>query len=156
MKILTKGKLEILIDREDTSLIENFSLSIVSSGYVLCYSKERKTYTYLHRILMNAQPGMDVDHINGNKLDNRKENLRVCTRSQNLRNAVSPKPNRTLPKGVYFVVGKRAKPYQVKFKFENSWISCGCYSSVEAAEAAYKRVIDFWHKQFSFIKSRKV
>lgn len=156
MKTILKGSLELQIDAEDSVYVESFSLSVVSSGYVCCFDKATKTYAYLHRLLLNAPAGYDVDHINGNKLDNRKENLRICTRSQNLRNAKSPKPDRILPKGVYLVSGKRTKPYQVKFKFEGCWVSCGYYSTVESAEAAYKRAIDFWHGQFSFNSSRKV
>lgn len=41
---------------------------------------------YLHRLIMNCPEGMVVDHINGDTLDNRKVNLRVCTRSENLLN----------------------------------------------------------------------
>jgi HNH endonuclease/AP2 domain len=39
--------------------------------------------TYLHRCIMKTPKGLDTDHINGDKLDNRRENLRITTRSQN-------------------------------------------------------------------------
>ena len=41
----------------------------------------------MHRFITNAPEDMDVDHKNGNQFDNQKDNLRVCTRSQNLANA---------------------------------------------------------------------
>lgn len=40
----------------------------------------------MHRVITSAPPGMEVDHINGNGLDNRRGNLRVCTKSGNQRN----------------------------------------------------------------------
>lgn len=58
-------------------------------------------YLFMHRVITSAQPGMDVDHINGNGLDNRKINLRVCTRSQNLQNKPR-RPGTSRFKGVYW------------------------------------------------------
>ncbi len=48
------------------------------------YAKSRNLY--MHRVIVNAKPGEAVDHINGNKRDNRKENLRICTYSANNQN----------------------------------------------------------------------
>src|SRR5690625_2672181 len=46
----------------------------------------KKRTVYLHRLIMNPPPDMVVDHINGDKLDNRRSNLRICSHRQNLWN----------------------------------------------------------------------
>lgn len=53
-----------------------------------------------HRLIMDAPMGLDVDHINRNTLDNRKSNLRIATRTQNLHNTDAPKHNKSGHKGV--------------------------------------------------------
>ena len=54
----------------------------------------------MHRIIMCVPKGMFVDHINHNTLDNRRENLRICTQSQNSHNAVLSTRNSSGYKGV--------------------------------------------------------
>lgn len=49
---------------------------------------QKKQSIFLHRFIMDAPAGMDVDHINHDPLDNRRSNLRVVTRAQNLQNLV--------------------------------------------------------------------
>ena len=71
---------KVLLDIEDYSNISN-QRWFVSNGYC-CNSKGK----YLHRIIMTASSNEIVDHINGNKLDNRKCNLRFVTKSQNGQN----------------------------------------------------------------------
>ena len=63
----------------------------------------------VHRVVMDAPKGMDVDHINGNGLDNRKENLRLCTRSQNAMNRKPRFDNPTGYKGVQYTPTHRQK-----------------------------------------------
>jgi hypothetical protein len=55
---------------------------------------------YMHRLIMNAPRGLDVDHANGNSLDNRRSNLRLASRSQNQANRPAPRNNQTGFKGV--------------------------------------------------------
>lgn len=62
----------------------------------------------LHRLIMNCPKDMIVDHINGNPLDNRKCNLRICTNQQNICNCDIPKNNKSGCKGVYW-----SKAYKV-------------------------------------------
>lgn len=57
-----------------------------SKGYPVC--KLNNKQTLMHRLLIDVPAGMQVDHINGNKFDNRKINLRVCTNAQNTQNRI--------------------------------------------------------------------
>jgi hypothetical protein len=54
----------------------------------------------MHNVIMNPPKGMFVDHMNGDRLDNTKENLRLCTNEENQRNRKVPKNNTTGYKGV--------------------------------------------------------
>jgi hypothetical protein len=54
----------------------------------------------MHRQIMGAKEGQEIDHINGNGLDNRRENLRIVTRSQNLANRPAFKSSKSGYKGV--------------------------------------------------------
>ncbi len=83
---LTKGKYA-LIDNEDFKKISSITWHCSSEGYAI-HSLHKKPYAILmHRMIMKTPQGKDTDHINGNRLDNRKHNLRICSRSENLRNS---------------------------------------------------------------------
>lgn len=93
----------MLVDVEDVERIANVRWFVSWNGYALNRSKVNGKNTTLraHRVIMDAPLGMDIDHLNHNKLDNRKDNLRICTRSENLFNKLgvrgyyfNPKRNR--------------------------------------------------------------
>ena len=66
----------------------------------------------MHRLIIQAPKGLDTDHINGNRLDNRRKNLRICTHQQNIWNSVKNKYSNNDFKGVYFV--KRTNNWEAK------------------------------------------
>lgn len=79
------------VDKEDILLLIPFNWYVNQAGYVeTCISG--KAFS-VHRIILgnNIPKGMVVDHINGNKLDNRKCNLRICTARQNSYNRGKPR-----------------------------------------------------------------
>jgi hypothetical protein len=69
---------KILLDKNDYEQLKDISWHIGAKGYVMSNNN-----LYLNRVIMKTPKGMDTDHINGNKLDNRKQNLRIATRTQN-------------------------------------------------------------------------
>ncbi len=63
--------------------------------------KDSKTYIIrMHRLILNAQKGQQIDHINRNGLDNRRSNLRFCTSSQNIQNQTTMRSGTSRYKGV--------------------------------------------------------
>ena len=99
-------------------------------GYVR--SSASQGSTYLHRLISNAPKGKDVDHINGNTLDNRRVNLRIVTRQQNLMNS---RPRRNGFKGVYWQSHRNKWRAQIVFNGEH--VTIGSFDSERKAAVAY-------------------
>lgn len=72
------------VDDEDYSLLSKYSWRLHNRGYAITNSGKKRLL--MHRIVLKAKKGQEIDHINRNKLDNRKSNLRFCTRSENMLN----------------------------------------------------------------------
>lgn len=109
-----------------------------------------------HRYLMNPPEGLYIDHINGNPLDNRKCNLRICTNSQNQMNARSPITKKSkLPKGVSKSKSNPGNPFQVRISYDGIRVQIGYFKTIEEAEAAYKKAAEFYQGSFAFHLSRK-
>jgi hypothetical protein len=83
------GDQQILIDRADLKGIDLSSLRITPAGYAAIGK------ILLHRLILNPPEDMEVDHKNLNRLDNRRQNLRICSHSGNMMNRGKQKT--TLP-----------------------------------------------------------
>ena len=78
----SKGKeIKVLVDSDKYDELSKYRWYIKNRNYV--YTQIDRKTIHLHRLIMNAKSNQIVDHINRNPLDNRVENLRFCTRSQN-------------------------------------------------------------------------
>lgn len=136
MKIL---ECEILVDKE----FEQYILSNIwhvrktSSGQIYFYHFDHKKRISLHRYITNCPKGMVVDHINGNTLDNRKENLRICTNKENAYNQKKHKGNRhSKYKGVTFRKELKSKPWEAMIYKDYKSKRLGYFATeIEAAKA---------------------
>lgn len=88
----------------------------------------------IHRYILNAPPGYEIDHINHNPLDNRKINLRICTHQQNQFNQPLQKNNYSGVTGVSFYPPR--KKYRARIKYNQKELHLGYYTSfLEAVQA---------------------
>ena len=91
-----------LIDEEDMEVVSGFRW-FIRDGYAsatFTFTHTRMHTVYMHRLIVRPDPGLVVDHINGNRLDNRRCNLRAITQAKNLAHRVKPNPNATGAAGV--------------------------------------------------------
>ena len=102
--ILQLGAAKFYFDLEDLSLIESRNWYRDKDGYLVsCYFfNGHRRFVRFHRIVMKAKPGQFVDHINKDRADNRKCNLRCCRRAENDRNRGTYATNTSGVTGVYF------------------------------------------------------
>lgn len=89
----------------------------------------------MHRLLLDARPGEIIDHINGNGLDNRRSNLRLCSHDQNMHNVHQPSRSKHGYFGVKF--DARCGKWIAGIKANNRTRYLGAYDSPEQAAAAY-------------------
>src|SRR6266513_4663456 len=85
---LTKGKYA-LVDDVDFEWLNQWKWHITTNRYASRTLWPSKKDVYMHRIILNAQKGQEVDHINRDPLDNRRSNISLCTHAQNMANKVS-------------------------------------------------------------------
>ena len=152
--ILTQGKVTI-VDNEDYDYLMQWKWQF-HNGYArrtqhICMigTKRIKKQIALHRIVLNNPDGLQVDHINGNRLDNRKENLRVCTCAENVRNRSTPSNNTSGFKGVFW--DKRMKKWQAQISADSKTIRLGYFTSTIEAAKAYNIAATELHGQFAKI-----
>lgn len=126
---------QIIVDDDFDEELLRFSWNINNRGYVHAkIVKDRKEcWISMHRFLANATEGQLVDHRNGNKLDNRLCNLRLCTFAQNSYNKSISSKNITGYKGVILRYGK----YKAQIKVDGKHIQLGSFDDITQAAYAY-------------------
>lgn len=134
---LTSGVL--VIDKEDWERLNHLTWCVDRNGYVVNSQKYREgarvrsRKVMLHRIITNAPRGMEVDHINHDPLDNRRCNLRIVTRQQNVVNGRGVPNSSSRYKGVT----KRGEKWSAGIKINGKNIRLGCFMREEDAARAY-------------------
>jgi hypothetical protein len=111
---LTNSEQYALVDDEDADRVNSYRWYVGTKGYILAYlgqaEDSRPIFAKLHRFVLDLHPGdLGVDHRNRDKLDNRKENLRLATQTQNRQNLSRFSAHaRSGYRNVYWVSAKQA------------------------------------------------
>lgn len=153
--MITQERLKFLFDLVDGRLIRKFKRGKAPKG-TSSFSKDRDGYLVVgidnklyrtHRLIWlyvyGEHPIGDIDHINRDKTDNRPENLRCVTKSQNKQNMTVTKKSKSGIKGVY--CHSQTKKWVAEIQCNYVKHSLGCYLTKEEAEAAYKAAAKIFH-----------
>lgn len=153
---LTKGY-EAMIDAADLPLVQQnkwfaqeayYKDGSVRAVYALRQIRVNGKLTpiRLHRVITDAADGFEVDHINGNGLDNRRANLRVCTKAQNQYNARRRRDNRSGFKGVIWSTKRQKWAAQIRFNKKTKML--GFFNCPTAAAIEYAKASAALHGEF--------
>lgn len=124
----------ILVDEEDFIKISEYNNHYHHTGYAVTTRRinGKNKQIRIHRLILNANENDYVDHINHDKLDNRRCNLRICTNSQNQANRLKKRNASSIYKGVR----KIPESYQAFIKFKGKAFHLGTFNNeIKAAEA---------------------
>lgn len=147
---LTRGKVA-LVDDDMFEYLNQWKWFYQSKGYAARNSRidTKRITILLHRVVINAPDEMQVDHINGNRLDNRKENLRLCTNWQNTANHKMYSHNVTGYAGVGFLKRARYKKWIARIVVHGKLIYLGSYTTPKDAALAYNEAALKYRGEFA-------
>jgi hypothetical protein len=143
---LGKDRPVAIVDDEDFNRLNTYRWHIHSAGYAVRNHRGAdgvRTSRLLHHEVLRVNT--EVDHKNGNKLDNRKENLRVCTHSKNGANCKITQRNTSGFKGVSF------EKSTGRWKAYLSTKTLGRFDTAEEAARAYDRVALLAYEEFAIL-----
>jgi hypothetical protein len=131
---LTRGFVATVDKADYESLTQCKWTTLVTGGKAYAIRSHKGRTILMHRQIMNPPPGMVVDHIDGNGLNNRRGNLRICTRRQNVCNS-RPRRSRSKYKGVRYE--KRRRTWVAEITHLGRKIYLGSFASETTAAEAY-------------------
>lgn len=149
---LTKGY-EAVIDASDLGIVGRFAWSTLPKAHTIYAQRkatgingERRTVR-LHRAILNAQDGELVDHVDGNGLNNRRSNLRICNSAQSAQNRGRKVTNKSGYKGVYWFA--KSQKWRAIIGANGKKHHLGCFGCKTAAAVAYVAAAKRLHGEFA-------
>ena len=137
-----------LVDGEDYQRLAGHLWHCTAYGYAARYGgKDKASDTLMHREILDVPDDMEVDHANGDKLDNRRANLRLATRSQNAMNQKQHTDSASPYKGVYW--RKDIKRWHAHIQTDGQKMFLGFFDTAEEGARAYNEAAQKYHGVFA-------
>lgn len=129
----------LVIDPEDQWIVDKFYWTVNPWGYAearVCFVKHKYKRILLHRILLGIDDDRFGDHINRNKLDNRKSNLRIVTKKMNESNVGLKRHNTSGFRGVSYTHKCPNRPWRANAVVDGKQYHIGHFETPEEANKA--------------------
>lgn len=139
---------EFYFDLEDYDLIKDYYWNIHPDGYIITGSYKEKTIILMHRLITNCPDDMEVDHEFHNLYDNRKEFLRIVTKSQNSMNTGLRADNTSGVTGVCW--SNKSNKWQAYIQKEGNRIYLGAYDDFDEAVEVRKQAEEQYFGEYAY------
>lgn len=150
---LTRGKVALVSD-EDYEELSKYTWQAQLTTKEHIYATRRANIgvnkyktVWMHRIIANTPDGFVTDHIDGNGLNNQRENLRVCTQAQNMWNRRANSNNTSGYKGIYWY--KTSNKWAALISVNKNYMYLGMYPTKEEAYKVYCDAAEKYYGEFS-------
>lgn len=130
-----KGKFFAIVDNADFEWVNSYRWSYHAQGYAT--GRVKKEHILMHRFIVKTPTNLETDHINGNKLDNRRSNLRTATHAENNMYKKKQKNNTSGYKGVSW--HKTLKYWTGYIRHNQKRILLGYFKTKEDAARSYNK-----------------
>ena len=150
---LTQGLVALVDDEDYPELSKHKWCAHLCRGIFYAVRSASETTIFMHREILNTPSGLETDHENGNGLDNRRINLRVATRKQNLQNRKPSTAGSSQFKGVGW--HNKRKKWRARISINCKDIHIGFFDNeIQAAKARDKKALEI-QKEFAYLNFKE-